>query len=663
MRRGKSQETAPSPSRLRAGQIDSCGGVRERAECVNYRNRWPAFWAEYQESTKLLQFTAPLMGISQIIAIVAARNGIGSAGIRKEMSNIVPPYMVPNQIHVLEGLPKNDNGKIDRNLLKNSIAKSMKLSVVTTLYQSAPYITEFVQRTRNEVDKLTRDYEIILVDDGSPDESLRVALSLLSSEPGLRVIELSRNFGHHKAMMTGLEYASGDLVFLIDVDLEEPPELVSRFLSVLRDQELDVVFGFQGARKGSFVERVGGQVAWRFLNMFLPVKIPHSHSTVRLMSRDYVQALVKHKEHKTAIGGLWVMTGFRQKGVEFEKSSRVKSSYSLRQRLIALLDSITSFSELPLFLIFYIGCAVIFGSLVIGAYLIIRHLSGHLLEGWASTMVSISFFGGLAVFSIGVVGLYVSRIFIETKGRPYTIIRRIHGQGSRPPIATTIEKHYADYYSDRNLTEVYPVEFVVRAFLGTYPDLRMPRGQYEGKRILDLGYGDGRNMPLLSDLGMEIHGVEISHAIHRHVQKRLTDLDIRADLRTGSNVQIPYEDGYFEYVLACHSCYYVKAGDTFDKNLGEIARVLEPGGFFVASLPMTDTFILKGAKPLPGGHYQINNDPYGLRKGVIFRAFASEREIQKAFQPFFYDLSIGYCDDMFWGIHQKVWTVVCRRKS
>lgn len=304
----------------------------------------------------------------------------------------------------------------------------MKISVVTTLYKSAPYVEEFVVRARTELEKLTDDHEIILVDDGSPDDSLRIAMALLQTEPRLKIIELSRNFGHHKAMMTGLEHASGDLVFLIDVDLEEPPELLGSFFTTLRDEELDVVFGFQKARKGRWFERLGGHLAWRFVNLFLPVKIPHNHSTIRLMTNDYVQALVRHKERMTAIGGLWVMTGFRQKGVGFEKGSRGHTSYSVSRRLIALLDSITSFSELPLFLVFYIGCAVIFGSVLMAAYLIVRRLEGHLLEGWASTMVAISFFGGLTVFSIGVVGLYVSRIFIETKARPYTIIRRIHGQ-------------------------------------------------------------------------------------------------------------------------------------------------------------------------------------------------------------------------------------------
>ena len=304
----------------------------------------------------------------------------------------------------------------------------MKISVVTTLYKSAPYIPEFFERTRNELRKASDDHELILVDDGSPDDSLRTALALIDAEPRLKVIELSRNFGHHKAMMTGLEHATGDLVFLIDVDLEEPPELMGPFLALLRNEELDVVYGFQKGRKGGLLERLGGYLAWRFLNVLLPVKIPHNHSTVRLMTRDYVQALVRHKEHMTAIGGLWVLTGFRQKGVPFDKGVRSGSSYTISHRLLMLLDSVTSFSELPLFLIFYVGCAVLFGSAVMAAYLIVRRLNGYLAEGWVSTIVSMAFFGGLTVFSIGVVGLYISRIFIETKGRPYALIRRIHGQ-------------------------------------------------------------------------------------------------------------------------------------------------------------------------------------------------------------------------------------------
>jgi SAM-dependent methyltransferase len=226
-----------------------------------------------------------------------------------------------------------------------------------------------------------------------------------------------------------------------------------------------------------------------------------------------------------------------------------------------------------------------------------------------------------------------------------------------------ISRKYASRYTSDKATAVYPVEFVVRAFLGTYPGLHMPRDRYDGQRILDLGYGDGRNMLLLNNLGMKIHGVEIAEDINRHVQKRMKALGIHAELKVGTNAHIPYESGYFQYALACHSCYYVEPGDQFGANLTEIARVIEPGGYFIASLPMTGSYILKDAKPLSNGHYEITNDPYGLRNGTVFRVFRSKQEIRKVFSKFFCDFNIGYCNDMFWEIHQKVWILVCRKKK
>jgi putative glycosyltransferase len=310
----------------------------------------------------------------------------------------------------------------------NVTADDMKVSVVSTLYHSAPYVAEFVDRIRAELKKLTPDYEIVLVDDGSPDDSLRTALTQAATEPKLTVVELSRNFGHHKAMMTGLEHAAGDLVFLIDVDLEEPPELLTPFHEKLTTEGLDVVYGVQEGRKGDFAERIFGWIAWKLMAVMLPIDVPRNHSTVRLMTRDYVEALVRHKERKTAIGGLMVITGFKQAGLPFTKGCRGTTSYSFGARLFALLDSITSFSEMPLYCVFYLGLVVLFISATIGCLLVVRRLTGQVLSGWVSTLVSVWFLGGLAIFSIGVVGLYISRIFIETKNRPYAIVRKIYGR-------------------------------------------------------------------------------------------------------------------------------------------------------------------------------------------------------------------------------------------
>ena len=225
-----------------------------------------------------------------------------------------------------------------------------------------------------------------------------------------------------------------------------------------------------------------------------------------------------------------------------------------------------------------------------------------------------------------------------------------------------LKEGYAERYAQDKRRTLYPVEFVVRAFLGTYPDLQMPKGEYAGKRLLDLGFGDGRNFPLFRDLGMKIHGVELSDEINRSAQERLDHMDVEAEFKVGSNSRIPYPDGYFQFLVACHSCYYVEPRQSFADNLAEIARVIESGGYFVASLPMKDGYILKDAKPLADHHFEITQDPYGIRNGTTFRVFEDEEDIRETMGKYFYDIRIGYCDDMYWGINQKVWVVVCRRQ-
>jgi SAM-dependent methyltransferase len=226
-----------------------------------------------------------------------------------------------------------------------------------------------------------------------------------------------------------------------------------------------------------------------------------------------------------------------------------------------------------------------------------------------------------------------------------------------------LTKHYADFYSERNPEKVYPVEFVVRTLLGTYPDLKLDRSTYLGARILDLGFGDGRNMPLLRDLGFEIYGIEISDEICRLTQTRMERLGVPVQLETGSNSHIPFGDGTFDFVLACHACYYVSPLESFADNLREIARVLRVGGRFIFSLAKTDSYILKDAVPLANGHYRITQDPYGLRKGGVFRAFSSRQEISDEFGAYFSDFALGLCENDFYGTYEKVWIGTCLKKS
>lgn len=315
----------------------------------------------------------------------------------------------------------------------------MKISVVTTLYNSASTVEEFYRRAAAAARAVTDDFEIVMVDDGSPDNSLDLACRLAKQDCRIRVVELSRNFGHHKALMTGLDHATGDLCFLIDSDLEEDPALLGQFLTELKANDADVIYGYQVERKGDVAERIAGRLAYTLFNALLPHPVPLNAVTVRLMKREYVDSLLLHREQQTVIGGLWVLTGYKQLGVPVNKLSRRKSTYSLWRRWLTLIDSITAFSETPLVGIFYLGLGISCLSALVGAWLLIRKfLIGSVLEGWVSVMISVWFLGGMLIFCVGIIGIYISKIFIETKGRPYTIVRKVHAQrvadlrGARP---------------------------------------------------------------------------------------------------------------------------------------------------------------------------------------------------------------------------------------
>jgi SAM-dependent methyltransferase len=203
----------------------------------------------------------------------------------------------------------------------------------------------------------------------------------------------------------------------------------------------------------------------------------------------------------------------------------------------------------------------------------------------------------------------------------------------------------------------------VRAYLGRYPRLTPPARPYAGDRVLDIGFGDGRNMALLAHLGMEVHGIEISEDICLRAVDRLARLGTVVEARVGRNHAIPYGDAFFQQVLACHSCYYVDRGTCFADNVREIARVTAPGGRFVFSAPIGTSYIMRDARDLGDGHMEIARDPYGIRNGHILKKFDSEADLVGAIAPFFTEVSVGSCRNDFWGIDEHVWVAVARRSD
>ncbi|MDH5414233.1 MAG: glycosyltransferase family 2 protein [Flavobacteriaceae bacterium] len=305
----------------------------------------------------------------------------------------------------------------------------MKLSIVSTLYFSEKYIVEFYERISVIANKYTDDFEIIFVNDGSNDSSNEIVVGLHRKDSRVKLVELSRNFGHHKAIMTGLRKATGERVFLIDVDLEEEPELLHDFWDVMdQEKDVDVVYGVQECRKGRLNERLTGRLFYKIFNWLSDTPIPENYLTVRLMTNSYVSELTSYGETQFNFSILTELTGFKQMAVSVKKNSTSETTYTLSKKIVLLVDAITSSSSKPLYLVFAFGSVVTALSCsYILKILFDTLILGRALEGWPSLIVSIWFLGGVLSMFLGVVGLYISRIYIETKKRPYIHIKSTIG--------------------------------------------------------------------------------------------------------------------------------------------------------------------------------------------------------------------------------------------
>lgn len=304
----------------------------------------------------------------------------------------------------------------------------MKLSIVATLYQSGPHINEFHDRASDSARRMVGDdYEIVLVNDGSPDNSLALAIRLAEQDSHVVVVDLSRNFGHHKAMMTGLAHAKGELVFLIDSDLEEEPEWLEAFAEKMNKDHSDMVYGVQDRRKGGMFERVSGWLFYRIFRLLTGISQPDNIVTARLMTQRYVQALVAHQERELNIGGLSIVTGFGQSRQVVRKHATSPTSYTLARKFDHLVNAVTSFSSLPLVFTFYAGLLISLSAAFFITYLAFRFFFISMPpDGYTSIIASIWLFSGLIIIFLGIQGIYISKVFIEVKQRPYTIIRHVY---------------------------------------------------------------------------------------------------------------------------------------------------------------------------------------------------------------------------------------------
>lgn len=308
-----------------------------------------------------------------------------------------------------------------------------EISVVTTLYRSEPFVREFHQRITRALASLGCDYEIVFVDDGSPDAAAALVRELLAADPRVTLVELSRNFGHHYAAYAGLEHARGALVYLTDVDLEEQPEWIEEFCRAQRESGADVVYGVQRRRSGGVFRRLSGSLFYRMFNRLSDVQIPSNVCTVRLMTREYVDALRQVRDRNLFLAGSYAWAGYRQEALPVERRvRRAGTTYNVGRMASLFVNAITSFTSYPLKLIFLLGTLIAALAGILGAIVMVRKLAAPatIELGWSSVVISIWFLGGLNIAFLGVIGMYVGRIFNEVKDRPIYIIKKVtHGKG------------------------------------------------------------------------------------------------------------------------------------------------------------------------------------------------------------------------------------------
>jgi len=299
------------------------------------------------------------------------------------------------------------------------------LSIVVTTFneeQALPFLRE---RLTAFTATLPCRTEIIFVNDGSSDQSLRVLLEWANVDSRVRILNLARNFGHQLAATAGLDHATGDAVVLMDADLQDPPEVIAQMLDEYR-RGYDVVYGRRTARAGETIfKRASAWLFYRLMRVLIHHDLPSDVGDFRLVSRACLDALLSMRETHRFLRGMVAWVGFPQTAVEYVRDSRVagETKYPLGKMLALAWTAAISFSPTPLRLSFGLGFLVAAIGMLQAVNAVIRSILGlHLVEGWSSIIVVNCLVGGSVLISIGVLGEYVGRIFEATKDRPLYIV-------------------------------------------------------------------------------------------------------------------------------------------------------------------------------------------------------------------------------------------------
>jgi glycosyltransferase involved in cell wall biosynthesis len=321
-------------------------------------------------------------------------------------------------------------------VLDRASGETPQFSVVIPIYNEEENILELYNRLTAVMNRLcesegynSRDYEIIMVDDGSSDNSWALIKSLNEKDNRVKGISFSRNFGHHIAITAGIDYARGNAIILMDGDLQDPPEEIPRLFDKFKEG-YDLVYAIRRKRKDSAFKKITSWIFLRMLKKISNVDINLESGIFSILSKRHVENMKKLREKSRFIVGLMSWVGFSQTGVEIERHERYagRSKYSLFKLFRLAWHGVTSFSYIPLQLATYFGFGVATISFLIGLYMIYKKLFlGIPILGYASIIVSLFFLGGVILLVLGVIGEYIGRIYTEVQNRPLYVIKEERG--------------------------------------------------------------------------------------------------------------------------------------------------------------------------------------------------------------------------------------------
>jgi len=326
------------------------------------------------------------------------------------------------------------------------------LSVVVPIWNEEEVIPELYRRIVSIMDSTNETWELVCVDDGSRDRSLSLLLEIHDKDPRVKILQFSRNFGHQIAITAGADFAEGDAVIVMDADLQDPPEVVSRMIEKWREG-YEVVYAVRISRQGeSFFKLWTASLFYRLLQRITDIQIPLDAGDFRLMDRHVVETMGHLREQHRFMRGLSSWVGFRQIGIEYERAERYagETKYPLRKMLRLATSAITGFSYVPLQLATYVGFGLATISLLAILITIILRLSGNnFFLGQATTLVSVLFLGGVQLIFLGIIGEYLGRIYDEVKQRPLYIVSRAFGflpRSAEPPRAVSFPAELSQPY-------------------------------------------------------------------------------------------------------------------------------------------------------------------------------------------------------------------------